>query len=547
MYFSTYTLLLYVLVAKGVVGTSSCPNFPVVDLGYARHAPTLVNQTILYNISYATYANIRFAQPPTGELRFRAPKLPPPKSSTIQNGSYPRNSTDCLISIPPDLPIAPGTNGTSWGSEDCLFLTVKVPEGLAGQKVPVLHWLYGGGYLFGGSSDWAGNPAGLFEEMDPNEKFITVSSNYRLGSLGWISSEGVDMTPNVGLWDALVALEWTKEYISYFGGDPDRITTIGESAGGGIIQHLLTLRGGNGTVPFSQAIITSPGYRPHVNRSAAMTDLYDDFLHATNCSDIKCLRELPSSAVAKANQQLIFDIPARNGFLGPGIGFGPIIDGDLVPALPEQLLKEGKYHKSVQKVLTANMAADGLGATSSDATTWKEFLPIWMTNPSAKTISIVNTTWPNTTGLALQTFAQDAIYACHAWRTAKVWGPNAYRYSMSIPPATHGQDQFYYLYVNGTYEETSVEYPNIARQLQGYFRRFILQSYTGGGEPACEAKANGKTPTPTPTPQHWPAYGSMGRWMNVTNDTFVLMYGEEDQEKRCEVLLDLINDPSNGF
>ncbi|KAF3923563.1 Cholinesterase [Dactylellina cionopaga] len=517
MYFSLKIILLCATFATSVTCDSCCasPSFPIVDLGYARHAPTKVNQTLLYNISYASYENIRFAQPPVGDLRFRAPKLPPPTSPGIQNGTYPRNATNCIIAIPSDLTVAPGVNGTTWGNEDCLFLTVKVPEGLEGKKVPVLHWLYGGGYIFGSSDDWAGNPAGLFQEMPPDEKFITVSSNYRLGALGWMSSPGVDMAPNAGLWDALVALEWTKEYISYFGGDPDRITVIGESAGGGMLQHLLTLRGGNGTVPFNQAILTSPGYRPHVNRSAAMTELYNDFLDATNCSDIKCLRGLSSHAIADANKDLLFNVP-REGWLGPSIGYGPIIDGDLVTGVPDQLLLEGKYHKSVKKVLTANMAADGFAATSSNATTWEDFLKIWMTNPTPEVIKIANATWPNITGVALDTFAQDAIYACHAYWTAKTWGSNAYRYSMSIPPAFHGQDQFYYFYVNGTYEQTSVEFPNIARQMETYFRRFILESYIGGGEQVCKDKDDGKsdkskTITPTPTPQHWPAYGSLQR------------------------------------
>lgn len=229
----------------------SCSNFPVVDLGYAKHAPTIVNTTSSYNISYATYANIRFAQPPVGDLRFRKPKTPPPNNATVQNGIYERNATDCLISIPPGLAIAPGVEGASWGSEDCLFLDVKIPEGARGAKLPVLHWLYGGGYIFG-SKDWAGDPAGLFQTMPPGQKFITVSSNYRLGALGWMSSDGIDMDKNTGLWDALAAIEWTKEYISFFGGDPDDITVIGESAGGGIIHHLLTAHGGQGTVPFNK-------------------------------------------------------------------------------------------------------------------------------------------------------------------------------------------------------------------------------------------------------------------------------------------------------
>jgi hypothetical protein len=112
--------------------------------GYATHIPTYTNTTIT-NITYATYANIRFAQPPTGELRFRKPVTPPLKESRIQDGKYTQNATDCLIATPSWYPL-PGINETSWGREDCLFLDVKVPEGIkAGDKVPVLHWFFGAG------------------------------------------------------------------------------------------------------------------------------------------------------------------------------------------------------------------------------------------------------------------------------------------------------------------------------------------------------------------------------------------------------------------
>jgi carboxylesterase type B len=90
-----------------------------------------------------------------------------------------------------------------------------------------------------------------------DEKFITVSSNYRLGATGWISSPDRDLLPNAGIWDALVALEWTQKYIGYFGGDADRITAMGESAGGGIIDHLITARGGSGSLPFQQVRINT--------------------------------------------------------------------------------------------------------------------------------------------------------------------------------------------------------------------------------------------------------------------------------------------------
>ena len=88
--------------------------------------------------------------------------------------------------------------------------------------------------------------------MLPDGEFIIVSSNYRLGAYGWMYSEGEDMTPNAGIWDGLVALNWTKNNIHLFGGDPTRITIIGESAGSGIIHHLLTAWGGQRQVPFSQ-------------------------------------------------------------------------------------------------------------------------------------------------------------------------------------------------------------------------------------------------------------------------------------------------------
>jgi carboxylesterase type B len=206
------------------------------------------------NISYATYANIRFAQPPTGDLRYRAPQTPPPHIEGIQNGSVPFNSTNCMQSIPPYFEPAPGITGISWGSEDCLFLDVKVPEGATGKKLPVLHWFYGGGFFFG-AKEWAGDPAGLFQDMLPDGEFITVSSNYRLGAHGFLYAEGEDTTPNAAILDGLAALNWTKKHIHLFGGDPEHIIVIGESAGAAMGYHLLTAHGGEGpALPFKKVV-----------------------------------------------------------------------------------------------------------------------------------------------------------------------------------------------------------------------------------------------------------------------------------------------------
>ena len=89
-----------------------------------------------------------------------------------------------------------------------------------------------------------------------------MASNYRLGAAGWVSAPGEDMTPNVGLWDAHAALEWTQKYIHNFGGDPDRITVMGESAGAAIAQHLITSRGGKGKPPPFKRVSEPLLYQP---------------------------------------------------------------------------------------------------------------------------------------------------------------------------------------------------------------------------------------------------------------------------------------------
>jgi carboxylesterase type B len=156
-------------------------SFPNIDLGYAIHAPTFVNATSS-GLQIASYNNIRFAQPPTGNLRFRSPLTPPPYvEGVIYGDEY--KSTECVNSVPPEAPF-PGFNGTTWGQEDCLFLNVQVPEGVKeGDNIPVIHWLYGGAYAFGSKDNpglsW-GYSMGLFNALKSrDEKFIFVASNYR--------------------------------------------------------------------------------------------------------------------------------------------------------------------------------------------------------------------------------------------------------------------------------------------------------------------------------------------------------------------------------
>lgn len=152
-----------------------------VDLGYAKHKPTWVNTTSA-GTQLLNYNNIRYAQPPTGQRRFRKPQTPPLHQNGIQDGNQSSWETDCISSAQLGVPF-PLINGSTWGSLDCLFLNVIKPkDAKEGDKLPVLHWVVGSGYAFGGK-DWTGfgiNTYGLYDRpLNLTDQFIVITHNYR--------------------------------------------------------------------------------------------------------------------------------------------------------------------------------------------------------------------------------------------------------------------------------------------------------------------------------------------------------------------------------
>jgi hypothetical protein len=165
-------------VTAGPLSRTCNPHPPgVIDLGYAKHIPTYVNETTSGH-KVSIYKNIRFGNPPTKELRWRRADTDLPVVEEIQDGNI--QSPSCISSAPSQVPF-PGLNGTTWGQEDCLFLDVYVPEGVKpGDDVPVFHWFHGSAYAFGSKDIWT-SPMGLFEQMHELHagKFIFVANNYR--------------------------------------------------------------------------------------------------------------------------------------------------------------------------------------------------------------------------------------------------------------------------------------------------------------------------------------------------------------------------------
>lgn len=222
-------------------------------------------------------------------------------TAAFYNMTMPSGSTQ----IPP-----PDPNET----EDCLFLDVIVPQSVYDNKgnncsgAAVIVWIYGGGYVVGNKAG-NGSPVGLLQQsaLGTGGSVIFVAMNYRLGAFGWLGGPTLQSngSANAGLLDQRLALEWVQQNIGAFGGDPNRVTVMGESAGGGSIMHQITAYGGNkGPVPFQQAIPQSPAFQPIPGNFQPETTTLQ-FLKALNVSTVQEARGLSSMELRNANSAVV--------------------------------------------------------------------------------------------------------------------------------------------------------------------------------------------------------------------------------------------------
>lgn len=139
----------------------------------------------------------------------------------------------------------------------------------------------GGGYVFG-AKDLFGDPAGLVRasQTSGSPGIVYVAMNYRLGAFCFLG--GPSLQANAGLHDQRLALEWVQQHIAQFGGDPSRVTILGESAGGGSIFHQITAFGGLLPVAFQQAVSQSEAWFPRPGNEQ-QEEVFNDFLNSTEC------------------------------------------------------------------------------------------------------------------------------------------------------------------------------------------------------------------------------------------------------------------------
>lgn len=283
------------------------------------------------------WKGIRYAKPPIGELRFRSPQPPEPWDDVYDASQFgpaayqmrsPLFETDSVQL-----------------SEDCLSLNIWTP-GADDKRRPVMVYIHGGTFVTGSGRQRLFDGGSFAKAGD----VVLVTINYRLGALGFlylgeIAGSQYASSGNCGLLDQVAALKWVRENISGFGGDPDRVTVFGESAGSISVSSLLCMPEAKGL--FQQAILQSGlalGHRWAMSDTASASEKAREVCSLLEIDDIHMLMELPAEDLIRGTQSILWK---------------PMVDGVTIPySLLEAL--EGGYLNNIPMIVGTNLNEEAL-------------------------------------------------------------------------------------------------------------------------------------------------------------------------------------------
>ncbi|KAJ3521701.1 hypothetical protein NM208_g13174 [Fusarium decemcellulare] len=289
-----------------------------------------------------SFRGIPFADPPTGSLR-----LKPPKKLSKALGTFDASG---LVEFLSDFLSIPFLQVVT-GQEDCLTMTVQRPAGTkAGDKLPVLFWIFGGGFELGSSAMYDGASL-LGTAIDQDQPFVFVAVNYRVAGFGFMPGAEIlkDGSANLGLLDQRMGLEWVADNIASFGGDPEKVTIWGESAGAISVLDQMVLYGGDadykGKPLFRGAIMNSGSVVPAGKvDSPKGQEIYDTVVENAGCSSssdsLDCLRGLSYDKFLDAANS----VPGLLSYNSLALSYLPRPDGEVLPDSPEALIAAGRYH-----------------------------------------------------------------------------------------------------------------------------------------------------------------------------------------------------------
>ncbi|KGO67459.1 Carboxylesterase, type B [Penicillium italicum] len=344
---------------------------PLVWAVPAENKATAANPTVVISKPEATLAGftgldkidkfngIPFALPPTGPLRLKPPQPIQTSLGTIKATSAAKSCPQFLFSADKrDIPssiIAKLTNIPIFqeitnAGEDCLTLDVRRPSGTKpGAKLPVLVWIFGGGFEQGSTTLYDGSNF-VTASVKLGMPVIFVAMNYRLGGFGFLPGAEIlkDGSANLGLLDQRLALQWVADNIAAFGGDPSKVTIWGESAGAISVLDQMAIYDGdntyNGAPLFRGAIMNSGSIIPAnpVDGTKGQA-VYDTVVKNAGCSGagdtLECLRGLDYTKFLNAANS----VPGILGYNSVAESYLPRPDGTVLTESPDQLVLQGKY------------------------------------------------------------------------------------------------------------------------------------------------------------------------------------------------------------
>jgi para-nitrobenzyl esterase len=292
------------------------------------------------------FRGIPYAKPPIGEWRWQSPVQLSSIPKTINAQSFkPACMQDEYTTVwYKDVAELFGNSRSVFQhveevNEDCLYLNIWTNSLDQTSKKPVMVWVHGGADTGG----WSYEPNYLGHHL-ANKDVVVVSINYRLNIFGFfLHPELSGQTGNFGLEDEMMALQWIKDYISFYGGDPDNITYFGESAGGAHVSYLIAAPKAKGL--FKRGIIQSGAY---------------NLFNWTNKKETEKLGQRTQTLLNAENLQAMKNLPAENVLSASatlGHPFRPNIDGELIPDNLVKLFEEGSFN-NVDLMIGSNKNED---------------------------------------------------------------------------------------------------------------------------------------------------------------------------------------------
>ncbi|MGW2014604.1 carboxylesterase/lipase family protein [Streptomyces sp. NPDC001927] len=348
------------------------------------------------------FLGVPYAAPPVDDLRFR-----PPRPAARWSGT--REATRQAPACVQFLPV--GLSDPEYVSEDCLYLDVYRPRhSRPGDRLPVLLWNHGGAFVIGTGTQFGGRT------MADLTGSIVVSVNYRLGQLGYLAAPELTRenglgSGSYGLMDQIAALNWTRDNIAAFGGNPANITLWGQSAGSASVCAMLSSPRAAGL--FSRAVLQSgPCTLLRAPGSAQAAEAAGDFAAAAGCPDpatrAACLRTVPAT-------DLIAAARTRTS-AGPAYGDG------LLPIQPSEAIASGRWNKV--PVMIGSTRAEAkffLAGTHPYLTAWEYTDQINATyGPAApQVLARYPVAGYPTPFDAMSAVVTDSTFACHTLDTAR--------------------------------------------------------------------------------------------------------------------------------